>query len=1611
MMKGDGSLPFKSSKSKPAHPMAARGYRPRSRRKPDHALRFEMLEQRCLMAVWNVPNQFTTLAAALASPQVMSGDTVEIAAGTYEGTNVELTKPVNLRGAGRGVTTLIGAPGAQKPVLAIRSVSGLTIEGLSIVGGTRAGVEVSNASPIIQDSEIRNNMRAGTGSAIYVQGASNAVFLNNIIHNNRHFTGIGYSGGYGAIWDASTGSTTYAWNEIHSNDSWNRGSVYLTKGTPLLRGNHIHSNVADYGGGVIVTGGAPTIENNLIVNNSWDYAANGAAGIYVGTGDAVIRFNTIANNKGDGILVEVAGTARIEGNIIASNDITGIYATTRVTLANNNVWGNRVNYAGSFAVADSGSRSFYPNFTTTFTPQAIEARDSGPVNANDLDGSRSDMGYTGGRGTSAQGAYRVETVIDESNVQYRMYKDGFHFNSLIWTGGTLPYRGCYKVEVCPNDYAKWALVNRSHVESDANGWGSSVYWNPYVRGSGSDSTTDAENGWVRDIVNTVNGVFVRAEGRVARGNQDGKFGTFETVRRIAYDAATKAMEGTGTLQIILQGSLAAAGLDLNVERIASNQMPDVPLWTGDRGTTGDIDHVKYAYGNGAPQTWLPVNTPIGSYGHYPNDVSAKLSIELTGTTNLVDTAAMGFDRIEPAKKPTVKTTIANRQGTPNLSFGGYYVSHPDPGEALRLRQAFELDNVATLALVNRSASSATRFVFDLTYSANAPVEKQFGWAQSDPKNASPNAGNDGGRGVGVDSAGNVYVGGSLFVDGDEGTTPGNADFFLAKYGSHGGRQWHHTFRGSGDERVKAVAVDATGNLFVVINSNSTDLDFDPGPGQRVLPTSGTYDTFLARFDTNGQLSWVVPIGGSSAVWDRGQDVLVSGNRVTVVGAFGGTVDFDRTSSYADNRDRRQSQNGTADAFVATYEASTGRFLWVWNGGGSTGADGATAVATDASGAVYAGIRFEENADLTSDGVADVAAKGMAVIKLDSTGRRVWHYVVTGTGWQAYDSLKVASDGSVLASGRFQSRIDFDARTDRTDIRVGASGSFDAFIQSLDANGGHRWVRTMGGTGLDMIVDTATTADGRALFVGAFQGTVDFDLANEWDGDRDVLVSGRKTDGSIATAGFVLVMDTTGNFLQATALAGNGDNELHAIAADSGGRSYVAGFFQGTATQFDGRRPRTLASSGGRDVFLAKYVASPAYTDVRIVSAEATGTDKVVVTYDIAGAAPAALDFGVYLSSDGRRDSSDSMLGGFLTVRDSVDLAPGRRTRTFTIGAGTGQIPLPGLGTPESSLDYKLLFVADPSNTLIEADADPLNWNNTVAMIGIYRTNSGSVFMHGGRLNDNVAVASNSSVAINGKSYSYAISEVRARLQGGADIFTAATTVTAPLSVFGGMGADTLTSGAGNDRLSGGLGDDTVVLDTDTQLGADIIDDAGGLDWLDFSGTTTMPIVIDIGSTLTQTVNANLRLTLMGAALIDAVAGGAGADTVRGNALANILLGNSGNDSLMGFSGNDLLIGGAGADSLSGGAGDDILIGGSTTYDSQRTALQTILAEWLGPETYDMKASRIRRGEASFPLLARSTVINDNSVDQLLGEDGQDWFWLSSGETLRDRLTTELIDTV
>ena len=103
-------------------------------------------------------------------------------------------------------------------------------------------------------------------------------------------------------------------------------------------------------------------------------------------------------------------------------------------------------------------------------------------------------------------------------------------------------------------------------------------------------------------------------------------------------------------------------------------------------------------------------------------------------------------------------------------------------------------------------------------------------------------------------------------------------------------------------------------------------------------------------------------------------------------------------------------------------------------------------------------------------------------------------------------------------------------------------------------------------------------------------------------------------------------------------------------------------------------------------------------------------------------------------------------------------------------------------------------------------------------------------------------------------------------------------------------------------------------------------------------TATTAIGFNLGTTNSQTINANLTVTLSAGDGIENLTGGAGNDVLIGNDLANTITGNGGDDTITGLGGNDTLTGGAGNDTISfsaqltsgsidlGGGSDTLLLG-------------------------------------------------------------------------------------
>jgi Ca2+-binding RTX toxin-like protein len=350
-----------------------------------------------------------------------------------------------------------------------------------------------------------------------------------------------------------------------------------------------------------------------------------------------------------------------------------------------------------------------------------------------------------------------------------------------------------------------------------------------------------------------------------------------------------------------------------------------------------------------------------------------------------------------------------------------------------------------------------------------------------------------------------------------------------------------------------------------------------------------------------------------------------------------------------------------------------------------------------------------------------------------------------------------------------------------------------------------------------------------------------------------------------------------------------------------------------------------------------FVGAP---DIKMQSVTADGFGQLSLQYQLDADIEGPFTIGFYRSSDAGFDGSDVLLDTIL-IDAPADLTAGLHTKTFVIGAGPGQVALPGAGAAESPEDYFLLAVADPDGTIAELDVDPVSEDNTAVFTGVYHAPGGLVLVHGTAGNDTITVQPGSvQLTVNGTLYVYTdadVSGLAIRSHGGNDVVNGSA-LTKNLRVLAGPGNDILSGGAGDDFLAGGPGNDTYRFDADSFLGSDTLEElppAGGpgpgpgTDTLDFSATSTQAIVINLSLVTPQVVNSNLTLTLSSNEAFENVQGGALSDTLRGNVLSNVLIGGpAGDDTLIGGSGYDTLIGGPGNDVLDGGAHDDILNGGA-----------------------------------------------------------------------------------
>ncbi len=399
--------------------------------------------------------------------------------------------------------------------------------------------------------------------------------------------------------------------------------------------------------------------------------------------------------------------------------------------------------------------------------------------------------------------------------------------------------------------------------------------------------------------------------------------------------------------------------------------------------------------------------------------------------------------------------------------------------------------------------------------------------------------NDGARGIGLDSAGDVYIAGNTTSPnlptlsalqpafGGMSANFMNGDAFVAKFSPSGTLLYVTYLGGSGDDAASALAVDGAGNAYVVGATTSSDFPtlnpYQPrfgGMGGTGFVRSG--DAFIAKVNPTGnKLIYSTYLGGSMD--DAALAVTIDAQGDAYVAGATASMNFPVTagvyqSLYRGGGGEPVRQNGfpqwdPGDAFVAKF-GPTGQLLLATYFGG-TDDDVAFTIALDSAGNIYLGGATLSIDMPTTPGAMQRTFGGTDaqnyflntgdgfIVKLNPTATTVLYSTYFGAeGDDWVSAIAVNSAGEVFLTGSTSSMF---LKTTANAFQPLYGGYTllpflveqlygDAFVAKLNAAGSALiYLSYLGGATNDGGMAIAVDATGNA-YVAGFTDSSDFKLA-------------------------------------------------------------------------------------------------------------------------------------------------------------------------------------------------------------------------------------------------------------------------------------------------------------------------------------------------------------------------------------------------------------------------------------------------------------------------------------------------------------------------------------
>ena len=453
-------------------------------------------------------------------------------------------------------------------------------------------------------------------------------------------------------------------------------------------------------------------------------------------------------------------------------------------------------------------------------------------------------------------------------------------------------------------------------------------------------------------------------------------------------------------------------------------------------------------------------------------------------------------------------------------------------------------------------------------------------------------GEDDGNAIAVDGSGNAWVTGQTKSTDFPTKNPlyasnkGSFDVFVTELSPTGTLVYSTYVGGSSDDSGNAIAVNASGDVFVAGGTKSSDF---PTQGAYQSSLKGATNAFVLELSSTGStLMYSTFLGGT------GNDVanglaLDSGGNAYVVGSTTST-DFPTQNPLPSE---------TGDGFVTKLNSSGNTLVYSTYLGGGTG-DFAGAVAVDGTGNAYVTGGTKNPGFTTTSGVfqpmcgTDGTCNGglydafVTVINPSGSGF-VYSTFLGGESNDKGLGIAVDATGDAYLTG-LTSSLKFPLSKSPLQPTFGGGHlPSDAFVTELNPSGTQLVYSTyLGGSGDDIGLAIAVDSNKNAYVTGV-TGSTNFPTASatqpQNNGGNDAFVSEISAGGSALTFSTYL-----GGSLNEDTSTSNGGGSLAGIAVDSvGANVYVTG--STSSTDFPTVAAEPGSAGGDGDAFVAKYSTS------------------------------------------------------------------------------------------------------------------------------------------------------------------------------------------------------------------------------------------------------------------------------------------------------------------------------------------------------------------------------------------------------------------------------------